>query len=428
MLVLALVLGAPVDPDVHFGVPVPSMVGLPVFQRAPARFPMLPIQGMPPGGVLIVRGGLAPVDPFEEFRQSLVLNMGAPDFLPSDDPFEAMRGEADGLFRLFGDPLLHSGLGRGFDLSRLPNGTLQIASRLHGLNASTLSVDVDADTRMCIVSGEQSHQGNIGRFQRGFALPTAATILPGNATARFNSTSEVLTVTLPVNGSEVDLDDDSGEDAGIFDEHVLQPARPRRPDPNQVPWETLAHDIQSSINALREKRFHPTANSSTISANSTGRTDTNEHRAAAVAPDWDSASQSVEASDVESALREPFKEYASSQASAEEGVKWGVEWKMGQNGTILQLVARLPPSLHITDEMPAASVEGRVLTVSLAGTFKRTVQLPARLDRESMSVSWDDEEHQLRVSGKLLPAAGVHGEKSTAPVSVPIKIDHRDEL
>ena len=119
-----------------------------------------------PGTMLLSRPFM-PVNPLEELRRSMLLGMGAPDFFGDDeeeaadpfaDPFAAMLGEAHGLLGLFGDPLLHRGVGRGFDLSRLPNGTLQIAARMHGLEPTSLRVRLDARARMCVITGAQHGQ------------------------------------------------------------------------------------------------------------------------------------------------------------------------------------------------------------------------------------------------------------------------------
>ena len=79
-----------------------------------------------PGTLLLTRPFM-PVNPLEELHRSMLLGMGAPDIFfgdededENDDPFEAMLNEAHGLFGLFGDPLVHRGLGRGIDLSRRP--------------------------------------------------------------------------------------------------------------------------------------------------------------------------------------------------------------------------------------------------------------------------------------------------------------------
>ena len=133
-----------------------------------------------PGTLLLTRPFM-PVNPLEELHRSMLLGMGAPDIFfgdededEDDDPFEAMLNEAHGLFGLFGDPLVHRGLGRGIDLSRLPNGTLQIALRMHALDPASLRVRVDARARMCVITGTQTTEDGIGSFQRTFSLPSSA--------------------------------------------------------------------------------------------------------------------------------------------------------------------------------------------------------------------------------------------------------------
>ena len=145
------------------------------------RRPMLHIASP---GALLLSQPFMPVNPLEELRRSMLLGMGAPDFFEdeeeNEDPFDAMLGEAHGLFGLFGDPLLHRGVGRGFDLSRLPNGTLQIAARMHGLEPTSLRVRVDAGARMCVITGTQITEGGVGSFQRTFSLPTNAVRRPAS--------------------------------------------------------------------------------------------------------------------------------------------------------------------------------------------------------------------------------------------------------
>ena len=147
-----------------------AIIRRPIFRR-----PVLHVTS--PGTLLLTRPFM-PVNPLEELRRSMLLGMGAPDVFgdedDNDDPFEAMLNEAHGLFGLFGDPLLHHGLGRGIDLSRLPNGTLQIALRMHGLDPASLRVRVDARARMCVITGTQTTEDGVGSFQRTFSLPSSA--------------------------------------------------------------------------------------------------------------------------------------------------------------------------------------------------------------------------------------------------------------
>ena len=69
---------------------------------------------------------------------------------------------------------------------------------------------------------------------------------------------------------------------------------------------------------------------------------------------------------------------------------------------------------------PQAHVDGRTLTLRAPGTsFERSVQLPARLETEGLSVAWDGPSHTLQLSGKLLPEAGESVEDRPYPAAAP---------
>ena len=134
------------------------------------------------------------MDPLEEFKRSLLRHVARPRPSISGDLFSSLDGEASSLFSLFGDPMLHSGVGRGFDFTETPSG-LEVSSRLHGVDPATIEVTVSHG--MLVVAGEQRGENFAGSFQRTFSLPPGARVRANESTAAYNGSTEVLTITLP---------------------------------------------------------------------------------------------------------------------------------------------------------------------------------------------------------------------------------------
>ena len=119
--------------------------------------------------LLLNHGGLFdddPLDPLEEFKRSLIRHVARPRPSISGDLFSSLDGEASSLFSLFGDPMLHSGVGRGFDFTETPNG-LEVSSRLHGVDRRRSRT---VSHGKLVVAGEQRGENFAGSFQRTFSL------------------------------------------------------------------------------------------------------------------------------------------------------------------------------------------------------------------------------------------------------------------
>ena len=373
--------------------------------------------------LLLNHGGLFdddPLDPLEEFKRSLIRHVARPRPSFSGDLFSSLDGEASSLFSLFGDPMLHSGVGRGFDFTETPSG-LEVSSRLHGVDPATIEVTVSHG--MLVVAGEQRGENFAGSFQRTFSLPPGARVRANESTAAYNGSTEVLTITLPTSPRGLALPppvEAAGGGGGsllLGGPHDVRKPRRHAPPPSppaveermedgDARWAALRHNVHGAFGDLRE-----------LAGDGAGAEQQQRWMASASKP----------GRLFDSVVSRHFDDYAKEVATSEpKGLQWKLNWTMHDHGaTTLHLAADLPADLAVGDALPTATVDGHVLTVEVPKLFKRSVALPAHLDNEGLEVVWDDARRRLLVTGRLKAGGEADGDEGAGAFAVPVR---KDEL